>query len=107
MHATYLTENYAVSPQISPELVSLLKQEGFDAIVCNRPDNEDAGQPSFSAIAEAASTAGMEAFHIPMMGPNFSQDDLAKLKEIIASKSKIFAFCRSGNRSSILWKAAQ
>ncbi len=107
MHATYLTENYAVSPQISPELVSLLKQEGFDAIVCNRPDNEEGGQIPFSAIAEAASAEGIEAFHIPMIGPNFTPDDLAKLKEIIASKSKIFAFCRSGNRSSILWKAAQ
>lgn len=108
MQASLLNENFAASPQIQVEHLAQIKAAGFNVIVCNRPDGEDAGQPTFASIADAAEKEGLKSFHIPMYGPEFTAEDQDKLKEIIDTpEAKVFAYCRSGNRSSILWKATQ
>ena len=35
-----VTKNYFVSPQIVPGDIELLKEQGFEVIVCNRPNKE-------------------------------------------------------------------
>ena len=103
---TFLTDSFAVSPQIALADVALLREQGFVAVVCNRPDNEDPGQPSAADMRAACDEAGLAFAHIPMNGPQYSAEDLQALKAMM-EKGKTFAYCRSGNRSSILWKAAQ
>src|SRR3546814_5317061 len=49
-----LTPALSVSPQIDPADVVALAASGFRSIVCNRPDGEEAGQPTAAAIAAAA-----------------------------------------------------
>lgn len=106
MSITFLTDSFAVSPQISLADVVLLREQGFVAVVCNRPDNEDPGQPTATDIKAACDEAGLAFAHIPMNGPQYSADDLKALKAMM-EKGKTFAYCRSGNRSSILWNASQ
>ena len=105
MNLTYLTDSFAVSGQISPGDLSELKDQGFVAVVCNRPDHEEPGQPDAATMKAAAGKAGLQFEHIPMVGPNFTADDVESLKAVM-SKGKVMAYCRTGNRSSILWKAA-
>ena len=48
----------AVSPQIDPADIPAIKAAGFTAIVNNRPDGEEPGQPSGDAVRAAAEDAG-------------------------------------------------
>jgi len=106
MSFTYLSDSFAVTGQIEPSLVEELSSQGFVAVVCNRPDNEEQGQPSASEVKAICDAQGLDFEYIPMVGPNFTVEDVNRLKTVLA-KGKVLAFCRSGNRSSILWRAAQ
>ena len=106
MNLTYIADHYAVSPQIQIEDVATLKESGFIAIVCNRPDGEDDGQPSFAQISAEAKANGMGYIHLPMSGPIMTHDQLEQLEVFLDDNDgKVFSYCRSGNRSSIMYAA--
>lgn len=106
MSFTYLADSFAVTGQIQPEEIENLSSQGFVAVVCNRPDNEEPDQPAYADIQAECKNASLDFEYIPMVGSNYTEADVNSLKSIMA-KGKVLAFCRSGNRSSILWKAAQ
>lgn len=102
-----LTQRYSVSPQINVEDLANIKEQGFTAIINNRPDGEEIGQPLSSDIGSAAQALGLDYVHIPMNGPQVSEDQVELFKAFVEKNSgKIFAFCRSGNRSSIIYNVA-
>jgi len=103
-----LDEKTLVNGQISPEDVAELKALGVTLIVNNRPDGEDVGQPTSGEIEAAAKAAGIDYRHVPIargMGPS----DVEAMCEAIhaAGDGKMFAFCRSGNRSTLAWAVAK
>jgi uncharacterized protein (TIGR01244 family) len=103
-----LDEQTLVAGQIAPADVAGLKAEGVTMIVNNRPDGEDVGQPKSAEIEQAASDAGIEYRHVPIargMGPS----DVEAMRRAIhgAGDGKLFAFCRSGNRSALAWAVAK
>ncbi len=102
-----LDERTTVSGQIQPADVDRLKSSGVRMIICNRPDGEDPGQPTAAEIGRAAEHAGIEFRHIPIsrgIGPS----DVEAMEEAIdAAPGKIHAYCRSGNRSSLVWALAR
>lgn len=107
MELKALNESYLVTGQIAISDVEQLLAQGFTAVVCNRPDNEAADQPLSTDIKAACLENGLAFYHIPMVGSNFTAEDVTFLKDIIAKETKVLGFCRTGNRSSILWNAAQ
>ncbi len=106
MNYQALSSNYAVAPQIQPEDVPHIKADGFQVIISNRPDGEADDQPSSAQIREACAAAGVEFHHCPMQGPNVAPEDVEKLRDLLATDQKIFAFCRTGNRSSMFYQQA-
>ena len=103
-----LDERTLVSGQIQPADVPALKELGVTLIVNNRPDFEDAGQPEGDDIEAAARQAGIDYRHVPIargLGPS----DIEAMREAINSVAdgKLFAFCRSGNRSTLAWAVAR
>jgi uncharacterized protein (TIGR01244 family) len=103
-----LDEKTLVSGQIRPEDVAALKDLGVTLIVNNRPDNEDVGQPGSDDIEAAASAAGIGYRHVPIargLGPS----DVEAMREAMhaVGSGKLFAFCRSGNRSALAWAVAK
>ncbi|GAA3255729.1 hypothetical protein GCM10020258_14430 [Sphingomonas yabuuchiae] len=46
-----INESVAVAPQIRPEDVAAIKAAGYAAIVNNRPDGEEPGQPTGDRFA--------------------------------------------------------
>lgn len=107
MTITEISESYAVSAQISPEQVALIAAAGFVTIICNRPDNEDVGQPSFAAIAAACEKAGLAIHHVPVAGMRMPVDAIAEHRRIVdSSAGPVLAYCRSGHRSTIIWQAS-
>ncbi|GAA0736937.1 TIGR01244 family sulfur transferase [Sphingomonas japonica] len=102
-----ITDRIAVAPQIQPGDVASLAADGYTAIVNNRPDGEDAGQPSGDAIRAAAESAGLAYTAIPITHAGFSLPQVdAMTAAIDASEGKLLAYCRSGTRSCNLWALA-
>jgi uncharacterized protein (TIGR01244 family) len=106
--AHQLDEQTLVAGQIAPADVSGLKAQGVTMIVNNRPDGEDAGQPTSADIEQAARAAGIDYRHVPIargMGPT----DIEAMRDAMhaAGEGKLFAFCRSGNRSALAWAVAK
>jgi uncharacterized protein (TIGR01244 family) len=101
-----LSDRCAVAGQIQPEDVEALSAEGFTTVICNRPDGEDAGQPTAEEIAQACEARGI-AFHlIPVFHGGISMDTVAQFRDAVdASEGPVLAYCRSGQRSSVLWQA--
>lgn len=103
-----LDEKTLVNGQISPDDIAELKALGVTLIVNNRPDGEDVGQPHSEDIEAAAKAAGIDYRHVPIargMGPS----DIEAMREAMHSvgDGKMFAFCRSGNRSTLAWAVAK
>ena len=103
-----LDDKTLVSGQIHPDDVHALKDLGVTLIVNNRPDNEDVGQPDGDDIEAAAKAAGIDYRHVPIargLGPS----DVEAMREAMHSvgEGKLFAFCRSGNRSALAWAVAR
>lgn len=102
-----LSDDFAVSPQIAPGDLDEVKACGFARVVSNRPDGEDPGQPTADEIAAAAEAAGLDFRHIPVVG-GFAEADIAAMAEALDSADgPVFAFCRSGTRSTLLWALAR
>jgi uncharacterized protein (TIGR01244 family) len=77
------------------------------AIVNNRPDDEEPGQPSAAEMAAAAKAAGLTYRHIPMAG-GLSAALVREMAEALAeAEGPLLAFCRSGTRSTYLWALAE
>lgn len=102
-----ITDSFSVSPQIAPEDLATLKGQGFALVINNRPDGEDPGQPAGAEIASAAQAAGLAYRAIPVAG-GFSRAQVEAMAETLGSSAgPVFAFCRSGTRSTLLWSLAQ
>lgn len=108
MQYRQITEDYAVSPQIRVEDVQLIKEAGFKSVICNRPDDEDAGQPNADEIRAAVEAAGMVFRWVPVisgqMTPQNVEDQAAALEEV---PSPVLAYCRSGTRCTNLFAGIQ
>lgn len=102
-----VTDDFSVAPQIAPDDLAELKKQGFALVINNRPDGEEPGQPSAAEIAAAAQNAGISYREIPVAA-GFSQLQVADMAEALAgAPGPVFAFCRSGTRSTLLWSLAQ
>lgn len=96
---------FAITGQIRPEDVGALAASGYGGIICARPDNEDAGQPSFEEIAAAARQAGIKAVHIPVSGP-LTEGQLIRFEQAMAEMDgPVLGYCRSGGRAGSLYQA--
>ena len=102
-----LNDRFAVAAQIAPEDLPAIAAAGYVAIVNNRPDGEEPGQPSAAAIRAAAAAAGLAYSEAPVTHAGFAHEQLdAMSAAITAADGPVLAFCRSGTRSCNLWALA-
>ena len=103
-----IDDSISVAPQIAVEDIAAIKAAGFTAIVNNRPDDEEGGQPAGEAIRAAAAAAGLTYAAIPVTHAGFSYPQIEAMAEALAgADGPVLAFCRSGTRSCNLWALAQ
>lgn len=102
-----ITDNYSVSEQIGLDDVDALAESGITLIICNRPDGEEEGQLPFADVAAYAKEKNIKAEHIPFAGGQMTADDVIAFQAAIKDADNIHAYCRTGNRSSQIWQAAQ
>jgi uncharacterized protein (TIGR01244 family) len=109
MEYRQISDDYSVSGQITAEDIATIKAAGFKSVICNRPDDEQPGQPSASEIRAAAEAAGLGFRHVPMLSgqPVTIEDAQAMANALDELHGPVFAYCRSGARSTNLFMAAQ
>lgn len=99
-----LSDRYAVSPQITPEDVAVLKAHGFAAVICNRPDAEIPADLHAAVIGPLVEAAGMTFVVNPVTSGAMTRGNVAAQAAAIADATgPVFAYCGSGNRSSQVW----
>lgn len=104
MNKVHLESNFSVSPQITPEQISTLAQDGVKVIMCNRPEAEEPNQPLMADITAECEKHGIRFVHIPVSGRVIPADALQQFTTEMDSHSfKTHAFCKTGTRSSIFW----
>ena len=101
-----LTDDVAVSPQITAADVEAAASLGYGTIVCNRPDGEEAGQPTAAEIEAAAQREGLSFLHVPFAGGGMTPSDVDAMAAAMKAPGKLLAYCRTGTRSAGLWAMA-
>jgi sulfide:quinone oxidoreductase len=103
-----IIEDYVVSDQITEKDIEQLKEAGFKTIFCNRPDNEEQNQVTVKSIQDKAIESGLNFIHQPVIGGQISQNDIDEFSDYFdAAEKPIFAYCRTGTRSSMLWALSE
>ncbi|HZZ35313.1 MAG TPA: TIGR01244 family sulfur transferase [Caulobacteraceae bacterium] len=103
----HVTDDFAVSPQITPADAAAAAAEGYALIINNRPDGEAPGQPSSAELEAAVRAAGMDYAHIPFVGRPGPDQVRAVHDAAAQAKGPVLAFCRSGTRSITVWTLGQ
>ena len=102
-----LTPTYAVSPQIAPEDLPAIKAAGYVTVIDNRPDAEIPRHLHTEAMRAAAEAAGLRFVANPVIGGAITEENVAEQRAAIeAAQGPVFAYCASGNRSSVVWALA-
>ena len=108
MEYVMLSDRLAAAPQLQPEDISELAAAGFAGIINNRPDAEAPGQPDSLELEAEAKRHGLAYWHVPVAPGAMTDDDVRAFAAALrAADGPLLAFCRTGNRSTALWKAAQ
>ena len=108
MQLNKIIDDYVVSEQITVDDIQTIKEAGFKTIFCNRPDNEEINQVTVESIKNAALKKGLKFIHQPVIGGQITQVDVDQFGEYFdASEKPIFAYCRTGTRSSMLWALSE
>ncbi len=102
-----LTPTYAVSPQIDLSDLPAIKAAGYSTIIDNRPDGEIPPHLHSAAMKTAAEALGLTFVANPVIGGAMTPENVAAQRAAIeAATGPVFAYCASGNRSSVVWALA-
>ncbi|SFI32817.1 bifunctional protein tyrosine phosphatase family protein/NAD(P)/FAD-dependent oxidoreductase [Jannaschia pohangensis] len=108
MEIKTLTPKLSVSAQILPADLKAIKEAGFRAVICNRPDGEGADQPTFAEIERAARKQGLDAHYQPVETGKVGDADAEAFDKLIGDlPGPVLAYCRSGTRSATLWSLSE
>jgi uncharacterized protein (TIGR01244 family) len=103
-----ISDNYSASGQILPDDIAALKAAGFKSVICNRPDNEQPGQPSADTMKAAAEAAGLEFRYIPVISGQITEENVADQALALEDlQGPVFAYCRTGARCTNLYALIQ
>lgn len=103
-----ISEDYSVSGQIQPEDIVAIKEAGFRSVICNRPDDEQPGQPSADSVKAAVEAAGLAFRYIPVISGQITAENVEDQAEALDGlEGPVFAYCRSGARCTNLYELIQ
>ncbi len=103
-----ITDDFTVCPQIAPGDVAQIAVGGFRSVICNRPDGESPDQTPYALIEAEVRKAGLEFRHIPVVSGAMTQGNVEAMAAALAElPAPVFAYCRSGTRCGVLFRAVQ
>lgn len=108
MEYRQITDDYSVAGQITPDEIAGIKAAGFRSIICNRPDDEQPGQPSADSVRAAVEAAGLAFRYIPVVSGQITAQNVEDMAAALdALEGPVFAYCRSGARCTNLYGLVQ
>ena len=97
-----------ISGQLTADDIAELATMGVKSVINNRPDGEEAGQPTSDEIAQACQVHGIAYAHIPFSGGMMDMSHVTAFADFVnAHERPLHAFCRTGNRSNGLIAVAR
>ncbi len=103
-----LTPDLAVADQLTLDDLDAVKDAGYKAVVCNRPDEEGETHAEADAMAKKANMLGLEFRYLPVNGGNITDRDVEQHAAILAKMpTPALTYCRSGTRCAKLWALAE
>src|SRR3546814_15521946 len=77
-------------------------------LVNNRPDGEEAGQPTSAELPSRADAAGLGYRHIPLVGVSIGDSDVAAFADALGPADRpVLGFSPTGPRATTLWALGQ
>ncbi len=108
MSLKQLSPAFFVSRQITEADVAQAAAQGVRAIIDNRPDNEEPGQPSAADIAALAKRQGIAFEHIPVKPGAITDADVAAFIAALGCvDGPVLGYCKTGTRAATLWALSQ
>lgn len=108
-----LEQNFFVSGQVTRQSLRQAVALGITRLINNRPDGEEADQPSHEQVCAWAGELGMEYHFVPVAPGEMTPEALDQFSTAISSAAakggadgsgeRVLASCRTGGRSCILW----
>ncbi len=107
MKTIEISSEYSVASQIAVEDVQTISDLGFRAIMCNRPDNEEPGQPRAQDIGAEAERLGLKFSWVPVeTGRIQPQNILDFSSELQRLPKPVLTYCRTAARCTHLFDMA-
>ncbi|MGR3550983.1 TIGR01244 family sulfur transferase [Pseudooceanicola sp.] len=108
MQIRQVTPRYSVSPQIAPEDLPVLRDQGFTTVICNRPDEENPAELQSDRMADAAKAAGLAFVVLPLTHQTMTPENIQRQNDVVnASVGPVLAYCASGTRCTVIWSLAR
>jgi uncharacterized protein (TIGR01244 family) len=102
-----INDDFAVTGQITADDIPTIKAAGYKSVISNRPDREDGAVPH-DGIEAAAKAAGLEFRYIPVVSGAIRPEDIEMMADALDEmEGPVFAYCRSGARSTNLYMMAK
>ncbi len=100
--------DFCVAPQLDPSIMKAVADAGFKSVINNRPDFEGGpDQPTNTQMEAAAKAAGLDYAFLPVQSAMQTPEEIARMAELLKTlPHPVLAFCRSGARSTKLYRAA-
>ena len=97
----------SVAGQISVADVQAIANQGFKAIVCNRPDGESVDQTGHKEIEIEAQRLGLQTRYLPVETGKVTDEQGKAFADLMNELPQpVLAYCRSGMRCATLWALA-
>ena len=103
-----LTTELSVADQLTVDDLEAVKEAGFNAVICNRPDEEGEPHADAGSMAQKANALGIEFRYLPVNGANITDTDVAQHAALLSEvPGPVLTYCRSGARCAKLWALSE
>lgn len=107
MNTSKIAEDFTVAEQVYAGDIEAIAAAGYRAVICNRPDSEEPGQPAAEEIRRACEALGLDFHHLPFTGADLDPALIEAFREVLDNAAgPVFAYCRSGQRCAYLYMNA-
>jgi uncharacterized protein (TIGR01244 family) len=97
-----------IAPQPRKDDLAVSARQVICAVINNRPDGEEPGQPSAAENQQAAEELGMDYVHIPIVPGQLREGEVRDFQKALAEAGgRVLAHCKTGARSLTLWSIGE
>ncbi|AZN72585.1 TIGR01244 family phosphatase [Georhizobium profundi] len=99
-----ISDKLFVRPQLTADDIRQARVQGFAAIINNRPDGEEPGQPTAAENRSVAEGEQLAYAHIPVTAAQVSEGQVRAFQKALSEAGgPVLAHCKTGTRSATLY----